>query len=113
MFKPLVLTLLVLATTGFQIQKRMCDHPAPPEGMHYVCAPHNAAPWRMLSPTPPQPTTTTLSPGRTGDVYIAAPTPVAAAQPTSAAALSGASWRIGMQLGSGTTANSAKLASPQ
>lgn len=42
MFKPLVLALLVLATSGFQIQKRMCDHPAPPEGMHYVCAPHNA-----------------------------------------------------------------------
>jgi TonB family protein len=42
MFKPFVLTLLVLATSRFQIQKRMCDHPAPPEGMHYVCAPHNA-----------------------------------------------------------------------
>ena len=42
MFKPLALTLLVLVTAGFQIQKRLCDHPAPPEGMHYVCAPQNA-----------------------------------------------------------------------
>ena len=42
MFKPLPLTLLVLATAGFQIQKRICDHPAPPEGMHYVCAPQDA-----------------------------------------------------------------------
>ncbi len=42
MFKLLPVTLLVLATAGFQIQKRTCDHPAPPEGMHYVCAPQNA-----------------------------------------------------------------------
>jgi TonB family protein len=41
MFKLLPVTLLVLATAGFQIQKRTCDHPAPPEGMHYVCAPEN------------------------------------------------------------------------
>ena len=42
MFKLLPLSLLVLATAAFQIQKRSCDHPAPPEGMHYVCAPRNA-----------------------------------------------------------------------
>src|ERR1700741_2755169 len=42
MLKAFPVTLLVLATAGFQIQKRACDHPAPPEGMHYVCAPENA-----------------------------------------------------------------------
>jgi TonB family protein len=47
MFKPLPLTLLVLATAGFQIQKRTCDHPAPPDGMHYVCAPQNPCDCRL------------------------------------------------------------------
>lgn len=47
MSKLLPLTLLVLATAGFQIQKRTCDHPAPPEGMHYVCAPQNACDCRL------------------------------------------------------------------
>jgi len=40
--KILPLTLLVLWSAAFQIQKRTCDHPAPPEGMHYKCAPQNA-----------------------------------------------------------------------
>ena len=78
-----------------------------------VDAPHSAAPCTMFNPTPPQPNTTTLSPGRTPAVYIAAPTPVATAHPTSAAAFRGASRRTGMQLASGTTAYSAKLARPQ
>ena len=42
MLKILPLTLLVLWSAAFQIQKRICDHPAPPEGMHYKCAPQNA-----------------------------------------------------------------------
>jgi TonB family protein len=61
MFKPLPVTLLVLATAGFQIQKRTCDHPAPPEGMHYVCTPQNPCDCRLEkdssedegSPAPP------------------------------------------------------------
>jgi hypothetical protein len=37
--KILLLAFLLLATSAFQVQKRTCDHPAPPEGMHYVCSP--------------------------------------------------------------------------
>ena len=42
MLRIFPLILLVLVSSGFQIQKRICDHAAPPEGMHYVCAPQNA-----------------------------------------------------------------------
>jgi hypothetical protein len=76
-------------------------------------APQSAAPCRMLRPTPPAPYTTTLSPGRTAAVYNAAPTPVATAQPTNAAAVIGVESGSGMQAGAGTTAYSAKAARPQ
>jgi len=39
MLKFLSLSVFLFATFAFQFQKRTCDHPAPPEGMHYVCAP--------------------------------------------------------------------------
>ncbi len=41
-------------------------------------------PWTTFSPTPPQPTTATVSPGRTRAVLSAAPTPVMTAHPISA-----------------------------
>src|SRR5438270_10114773 len=47
MLRFLSLTLIVLVCAGFQIQKRSCDHPAPPEGMHYVCAPQNPCVCRL------------------------------------------------------------------
>jgi TonB family protein len=61
MFRFLSLTLIVLVCAGFQIQKRTCDHPAPPEGMHYACAPQNPCDCRLekdaaeeeASPAPP------------------------------------------------------------
>ena len=46
------------------------------------------------SPMPPQPITATVSPGRTFEVWIAAPTPVITAQPIRAARSSGISLRI-------------------
>jgi len=45
------------------------------------------------SPTPPHPKTATDFPGRTLAVYIAAPRPVATAQPPDAAIASGTSLR--------------------
>ena len=61
MLRFLSLTLIVLVCAGFQIQRRACDHPAPPEGMHYVCAPENPCDCRLEkdsseeegSPAPP------------------------------------------------------------
>ena len=47
MLRFLSLTLIVLGSSGFQIQKRACDHPAPPEGMHYACAPQNSCDCRL------------------------------------------------------------------
>jgi TonB family protein len=47
MLRFLSLTLIVLVSAGFQIQKRTCDHPAPPEGMHYVCVPQNPCDCRL------------------------------------------------------------------
>jgi TonB family protein len=37
--KTITLAFLLFATSPFQIQSRTCDHPAPPEGMRYVCSP--------------------------------------------------------------------------
>ena len=37
--RNLLLAFLLLVTSAFQVEKRTCDHPAPPEGMHYVCSP--------------------------------------------------------------------------
>jgi TonB family protein len=42
MFNLLALILALFQSFAFQIQKRTCDHPAPPEGMHYVCAPQDS-----------------------------------------------------------------------
>ena len=42
MLKSSWLILMFFVSSEFQIQKRTCDHPAPPEGMHYVCAPQDA-----------------------------------------------------------------------
>ena len=42
MFNLLSLIFVLFAGFAFQIQKRTCDHPSPPEGMHYVCAPQNS-----------------------------------------------------------------------
>ena len=49
-------------------------------------------------PTPPHPTTTTVSPGCTSAAYTAEPQPVVTPQPTSAALSSGMSFSILMQL---------------
>jgi TonB family protein len=47
MFKFPVLNLVVFAIFAFPTQKRTCDHPAPPEGMHYVCDPQNSCDCRL------------------------------------------------------------------
>jgi TonB family protein len=47
MLKFFSLIFIVLVSSGFQIQKRACDHPAPPEGMHYVCSPQNPCDCRL------------------------------------------------------------------
>ena len=57
-------------------------------------APAMAAPLIAAKPTPPQPSTATLSPGRTCEVWIAAPTPVITPQPMRAARSRGMSLRI-------------------
>ena len=67
------------------------------------------APWTTESPTPPQPHTATVEPGRTAAVLIAAPTPVVTPQPMRAAAWNGTSFAIGTTLIEGTTAYSAML----
>ena len=50
-------------------------------------APAIAAPLMAARPTPPQPITATVSPGRTFEVWITAPTPVVTPQPISAGAV--------------------------
>ena len=52
---------------------------------------------RRKSDVPPQPITATVSPGRTFEVWIAAPTPVVTEQPIRAARSSGMSRRIATQ----------------
>lgn len=39
MLNILLVTFALLGSPGPQLEKRACDHPAPPEGMHYVCSP--------------------------------------------------------------------------
>ena len=46
-----------------------------------MLAPTRRAPCTTLSPIPPKPNTTTLSPARTFAVLITAPTPVVTPQP--------------------------------
>ncbi|MCY1546703.1 hypothetical protein D9M68_827160 [compost metagenome] len=57
-------------------------------------APASAAPLMVDKPIPPQPSTATVSPGRTLAVLNTAPVPVVTAQPSSAARSSGISRRI-------------------
>ena len=57
-------------------------------------APARRAPWTMDSPTPPQPTMQTLSPGDTSAAWNTAPAPVTTAQPRIAARSSGMSGSI-------------------
>ena len=61
-------------------------------------APDIDAPCTAFMPTPPQPTTTTVSPGCTSAAYTAEPQPVVTPHPTSAALSSGMSSSILMQL---------------
>src|SRR5215831_18584017 len=70
-------------------------------------APINAAAWIALSPTPPQPKTTTFEPGVTLARLITAPAPVITPQLTRHTTSSGASLRIGTTFCSGRTAFSA------
>ncbi len=60
-------------------------------------APAIDAPLMAARPTPPQPITATVSPGRTLEVWIAAPTPVITPQPIRQARSSGMSLRIATQ----------------
>jgi hypothetical protein len=66
-------------------------------------APEYLEPWITLRPTPPQPTTATVSPWRMSAVLWAAPKPVSTPQPISAADASGMSLSIFTALIAGTT----------
>lgn len=59
-----------------------------------VVAPAIRAPWSTLSPMPPVPMTTTVSPRSTLARFSTAPTPVSTPQPISAAEVSGMSLGI-------------------
>ena len=72
-------------------------------------APLRRAPCTQFSPTPPQPYTATLSPGRICTVFSAAPTPVVTAQPTRAATSNEMSSGITTHDCSGAIACSAKV----
>jgi TonB family protein len=41
------LAFLLLPGLSRQLQKNTCDHPTPPEGMHYVCAPRDSCNCRL------------------------------------------------------------------
>ena len=71
-------------------------------------APAIAAPLIAARPTPPQPITATVSPGRTLEVWITAPTPVITPQPIRAARSSGMSLRMATQACSWISICSAK-----
>src|SRR5688572_8437333 len=75
-----------------------------------VVAPASRAPCSTLRPTPPQPITTTVSPGCTRALKTAAPTPVVTLQPISASTGKSSDAGAGTQPISGTTAYSAKHA---
>src|SRR6201997_4591970 len=76
-----------------------------------VRAPANAAPWTALTPTPPIPYTTVVSPGRTPPALTAVPQPVGTPQPASATVSSGRSSSILMQECSDTTDRSENVPS--
>ena len=75
-------------------------------------APLNFAPWITLRPTPPQPMTATVSPGRMSAVLAAAPKPVSTPQPISAARVSGTSSSIFTVEISGQTSSSENVPRP-
>src|SRR4051795_4785510 len=77
-----------------------------------AAAPAALAPWMTDRPTPPQPTTATFVPGRTAAVLIAAPTPVAMPQPSSAAYSYGTSSATLTHASQGTTISSAQVPQP-
>ena len=74
-----------------------------------VAAPARRAPCTTLSPTPPQPMTSTEAPASTSAQRVTAPTPVGTQQPTSAACGHGMSWRIGTRCSAGHTTCSEKV----
>lgn len=47
MLNTLIVTFALLGSPAAQIEKRTCDHPAPPEGMHYVCYPKDSCDCRL------------------------------------------------------------------
>src|SRR5262249_59972248 len=71
-----------------------------------------AAPGTAPNPTPPQPMTSTLSPGRTAAVRITAPTPVVTPQPSSAARSSGSDSSTGTTAAAGSSVCSASDPTP-
>ena len=77
-----------------------------------TAAPATLAPWMTEMPTPPQPNTTTLEPGWTLAVLMAAPTPVLTPQPISEAMSNGTSSSILMAASWGSVTYSAKVPVP-
>src|SRR5581483_11686086 len=75
-------------------------------------APASRAPWIAAKPTPPQPITSTLSPGRTTALRSTAPTPVVTPHPSSAARSSGSDLSIGTTAAAGISVYSARVAAP-
>jgi hypothetical protein len=75
-----------------------------------MTAPADCAAHPMITdkPTPPHPSTTVLAPTGTWTVFVAAPKPVATAQPTTAARSSGIPSAMRTAPPSGTTAYSPK-----
>ena len=47
MLKMIVVFFTLLGISSAQVEKRICDHPAPPEGMHYVCSPTDSCDCRL------------------------------------------------------------------
>ncbi len=76
-------------------------------------APTRRRPMTTLRPTPPVPTTTADSPGRTPAVFMTAPTPVVIEQPSSAPMPNGSSAGTLTAAVSGTTSRSVKAPSPR
>jgi hypothetical protein len=75
-------------------------------------APESRQPWIAEMPTPPQPITTAVSPGRSWAVLTTEPTPVITPQPTRAATSYGTSGSIGTAPIRGTTISSANAPHP-
>jgi hypothetical protein len=72
-------------------------------------APASRAPCTTLSPTPPQPITSTEAPASTFAHEVTAPTPVGTQQPTRAACGHGISLRMGTSISDGQTTASEKV----